>query len=302
MSNKIVVKQPREARSFFGQLVIGPPDSGKTTYCAKVYDFYKEKLNRQVDVVNLDPANDNMQYQPAIDIMELVRVEEVMEGLGLGPNGALMHCMEYLEQNFDWLLLKLNAIKDSYLIFDMPGQVELYTHHSSTKNIFQKLEKLGYHLCTVHMVQSNYCSNPAKFISTLLLSLSTMLQIGLPHVNVLSKADLLKNYSSQLEFGLDFYTDVLDLEYLLELLNEGPFTNKYKKLNKSLVSMIEDYSLVSFIPLDVSSDTSLLTLKNAVDKANGYVYGSGEERSIQALLSCAVGARTESERYDADYM
>lgn len=35
-------------------------------------------------------------------------------------------------------------------------------------------------------------------------------------------------------------------------------------------------------------------------KANGYIYGSGEERSIQALLSCAVGARTQSEIFDSD--
>lgn len=33
-----------------------------------------------------------------------------------------------------------------------------------------------------------------------------------------------------------------------------------------------------------------------MDKANGYVYGTGEERSIQQLLSCAVGARWESDR------
>lgn len=43
------------------------------------------------------------------------------------------------------------------------------------------------------------------------------------------------------------------------------------------------------------SDFSFIFLQ-AVDKANGYVYGTGEERSIQQLLSCAVGARWESDR------
>lgn len=200
-----LIKKTKLAESYFGQVVIGPPGSGKTTYCGKVYEFYKEKLNRKVEVVNLDPANDNMNYTPKIDIMQLVTVEDVMEtcNLGrlflyflviflqiltfLGPNGALMYCMEYLEENFDWLLNQLVQIKDSYLIFDMPGQVELYTHHGSIKQIFQKLEKLSYHLCAVHLVDSHYCSDHSKFISTLLLSLSTMMQIALPHVNVLSK-------------------------------------------------------------------------------------------------------------------
>lgn len=181
------LKKVKTAHSVYGQLIIGPPGSGKTTYAGKVYDFYKDKLNRRVEVVNLDPANDNMTYKATIDITELISVEDVMSSLNLGPNGALMYCIEYLEQNFDWLLTNLNKIQDSYLIFDMPGQVELYTHHSSIRNIFEKLQKLNYHLCAVHMVDSHYCSDPTKFISTLLLSLSTMLQIGLPHVNVLSK-------------------------------------------------------------------------------------------------------------------
>jgi len=297
-----MVKRTKIAESYFGQVVIGPPGSGKTTYCGKIHTFYKEKLNRKVEVVNLDPANENMLCIPKIDIMELVTVEDVMQNCNLGPNGALMYCMEYLEENFDWLLNQLVQIKDSYLIFDMPGQVELYTHHESIKNIFGKLEKLSYHLCAVHLVDSHYCSDPPKFISTLLLSLSTMMQVALPHVNVLSKADLLKKNSPKLDFGVDFYTDVLDLEYLLELLDDGPFTKKYKKLNAAIVGLIQDYSLVSFIPLNVNSDKNLLELKSAIDKANGYIYGSGEERSIQALLSCAVGARTESERFDADYL
>ena len=33
-----------------------------------------------------------------------------------------------------------------------------------------------------------------------------------------------------------------------------------------------------------------------VDKANGYVYGNAEERNIQRLLSCAVGAEFEHDR------
>lgn len=296
-----LVKRVKKAESIFGQVVIGPPGSGKTTYCSKINNFYKHKLNRNVEVINLDPANENMNYRPKIDIMDLIKVEDVMENLTLGPNGALMYCMEYLEENFDWLLNQLVKIKNCYLIFDMPGQVELYTHHQSIKNIFDKLTKLDYHLCAVLLIDSHYCSEPPKFISTLLLSLSTMMQLALPHINVLSKADLLKKNASKLDFNMDFYTDVLDLNYLLELLDDGPFTKKYKKLNSMIIEIIQDYSLVAFIPLNVKSDKSLLELKNSIDKANGYIYGSGEERSIQALLSCAVGARTETERFDSDY-
>lgn len=62
----------------------------------------------------------------------------------------------------------------------------------------------------------------------------------------------------------------MDLNYLLELLDEGSFTKKYKKLNAALVELIENYSLVEFIPLNVKSEKSLLELKNAVDKVSLY--------------------------------
>ena len=45
----------------------------------------------------------------------------------------------------------------------------------------------------VHLVDATHCSDPYRFISVLLLSLKTMLQLDLPHVNVLSKIDLLKD-------------------------------------------------------------------------------------------------------------
>lgn len=71
----------------------------------------------------LDPANDSLSYEAAIDISELVTVEDVMEYVNLGPNGSLIFCMEYLEKRLDWLLEKLRKYSDSYLIFDCPGQV-----------------------------------------------------------------------------------------------------------------------------------------------------------------------------------
>lgn len=52
-------------------------------------------------------------------------------------------------------------------------------------------------------------------------------------------------------FGLDFYTEVLDLSLLLRHLQDHPFTRKYKKLNEMLTGVVEDYSLVSFFTLDI---------------------------------------------------
>lgn len=39
----------------FGQLVIGPAGSGKSTYCSQLQK-YCEDVNRTIHVVNLDPV------------------------------------------------------------------------------------------------------------------------------------------------------------------------------------------------------------------------------------------------------
>lgn len=125
----------------FGQIVLGPAGSGKTTYCKSLASAYTQ-LSRQTIIVNLDPANDLLPYIPAINITSLISMYDVMEKLKLGPNGAMMYCMEYLEKNMDWLLDALaKHHPNTYILFDCPGQVELFTHHSSLKNIIDMLTK-----------------------------------------------------------------------------------------------------------------------------------------------------------------
>ncbi|KFO73680.1 GPN-loop GTPase 2, partial [Cuculus canorus] len=272
----------------FGQVVIGPPGSGKTTYCHGMQEFMS-RIGRKVSVVNLDPANEVMPYQCAVDIAELITLPDVMENLKLGPNGGLIYCMEYLEANFDWLQEKLAACRGHYCLFDCPGQVELYTHHDALKNVFAQLAKWNFRLAAVHLVDSHYCTDPGKFISVLCTSLATMLHVELPHVNVLSKMDLIEQYG-KLAFNLDYYTEVLDLSYLVDHLASDPFFRNYRRLNEKLVEVIEDYSLVSFVPLNVQDKESMRQVMQAVDKANGYSFGDQEHRSLEALMSAAVGA------------
>ncbi|KAL5249997.1 hypothetical protein ACHWQZ_G015916 [Mnemiopsis leidyi] len=263
----------------FGQLVIGPPGSVK----------------RDVIIVNLDPANDRPPYEADVDVQSLIEVDEVMERLTLGPNGAILFCMEYIENNMETLKEMVMSQK-AYVIFDCPGQVELYTHHAAFRNIVNCISKWGMQLCVVSLVDSHYCTDPAKFISVLLTSLSSMLHLELPHINVLSKIDLIDKMGP-LAFKLNFYTEVLDLSYLLSELDERVCSKRFIKLNHALTGLVEDYNLVSFYPLNVQDIGSLHRLCKAVDKANGYVYGELEERTVAGLSQSDSGVNLEFE-YD----
>ena len=60
----------------FGQVVIGPPGSGKTTYCSGMLQFLTG-IGRKVAVVNMDPANDTLPYEYKVDISDLITLKEV---------------------------------------------------------------------------------------------------------------------------------------------------------------------------------------------------------------------------------
>ncbi len=72
-----------------------------------------------------------------MNVSELVTLEAVQRDLGLGPNGGLVYCMEYLAANTDWLQEKLAPLlaANTYLIFDCPGQVELFNVHDALQKV-----------------------------------------------------------------------------------------------------------------------------------------------------------------------
>ncbi|PHH73390.1 hypothetical protein CDD80_3849 [Ophiocordyceps camponoti-rufipedis] len=261
----------------FAQLVLGSPGSGKSTYCDGMHQFMNA-IGRASSVVNLDPANLQTNYPCALDIRQLVKLEDVMREDRLGPNGGILYALEELEHNFEWLRDGLAEFGDDYVLFDCPGQVELYTHHASLRNIFYKLQKSGFRFVCVHLSDSICVTQPSLYISNVLLSLRAMIQMDMPHINVLSKIDKVSSYD-ELPMNLDFYTDVDDLTYLTPYLEaESPAlrSEKFGRLNDAIAKMIESYGLVRYEALAVENKKSMMHLLRIIDRAGGYVFGGAE--------------------------
>ena len=255
------------------QLVIGPAGSGKSTYCESIYK-HCEAIKRPVHVVNLDPAAENFFYPVTIDIRDLISLEDVMEELNYGPNGGLVFCMEYLLDNLDWLSEQLDDYENDYLIIDCPGQIELYSHLDVMKKVIKFLtNQCQYNLCTLYLIDSLMIKDSTRFFSGILKCLSAMIQLETPHINILSKCDLIaKTENERNKILAKFFDPQLD-ELMLDINSRT--SGKYKALNEAIATLINEYSMVSFLPLDISDEDSISLILSHIDHA--IQFGEHEE-------------------------
>uniref|UniRef100_A0A6G3MH05 GPN-loop GTPase 3 n=1 Tax=Henneguya salminicola TaxID=69463 RepID=A0A6G3MH05_HENSL len=216
------------------QIVIGPAGCGKSTYASRMFEHLIDS-KRCVCLVNLDPAAEEFICQPDIDIRELISLTDVMEDdeIKLGPNGGLIFCIEYLIKNIDWLFKKIDEFLCDYLIFDCPGQVELYTHMPSFRILLEHLKYNDFNVCAMYMIDSQFMVDPCKFIGGVVSALSAMVMFEVPHVNILTKIDLLdETMKSKLEDYLNFSSE----DMLAELNQVIP--PRYLRLNKELALLV----------------------------------------------------------------
>ena len=269
----------------YAQLVIGPAGSGKSTYCSTLAT-HAETIGRRIDVVNLDPAAEHFKYDPLFDVRDLIGVEDVMEDaeIKLGPNGGLVFCWEYLMDNTDWLEEQINAgtadgvdIDDDYILFDCPGQIELYTHMKIVRRFVDLLQSWNFRVCGVFLIDSHFMVDGAKFISGAMAALSAMVNLEIPHVNVLSKIDLLgKEARKQMDVFLE--PDTLALTSHSQSESTGSsFEHKYAALSESIGRLLDDYSLVKFIPLDIGDEENISDLLLTIDNTIQY----GEDADVK---------------------
>lgn len=195
-----------------------------------------ENLKRTVHVVNLDPAADQFKYPASIDIRELISIDDVMEELHYGPNGGLVYCMEYLSDNLAWLRDQLGEYEDDYLLIDCPGQLELYSHVAVMPKLVHELRKWGYNMCAVYLLDSQFISDSAKFMSGVLLCLSAMLHLELPHVNVLSKLDLVDKQLLRDPDYLEQFCDPDPKVLARQLAHDTPV--KLTRLNRAIAEIV----------------------------------------------------------------
>ena len=185
-----------------------------------------------------------------------------MSELKLGPNGGLVYCMEYLADNMhEWLAETVGGfVDDDYVLFDCPGQAELYEHLPCMRDVVGFLQTAeDFRLCSVYVLDSGLVNNAPRFVSGVLSALSAMALLELPHVSVLSKIDLMGERERE---ALE--ADFLEPEARMVLPRmEG----RRGALDEKVAQLIDDFAQVSFVTLDISSEESVADVLAVIDNS-----------------------------------
>jgi GTPase SAR1 family protein len=266
-------------------------------------------------VANLDPAADTFLYDLTFDVRDLISLEEVMEELGLGPNGGLVYCMEYLLENLDWLHDHLEEFgDDEYLLLDCPGQLELYTHVPVMRRIIDQMRMWGYEtsMVAVFCIDATFICDTSKFISGSLLSLSAMIALELPTINVMTKCDLMDEEEVERILDIQSARQLWDMEqerssllplpqqqtvaatasagaeedqvsnelqqqHHLDVVGLEEKRRKRHRLTEAICGLLDDWTMVSFVPLNIADEESLDHVLQTVDHAIHY----GEDLEVR---------------------
>jgi len=264
----------------------------QSTFCASLITHLQ--LNRRsAFYVNLDPAAESFEHAPDLDIKDLISLEDVMDEMQLGPNGGLIYCFEFLMENLDWLTESLDSLTEEYLIvIDMPGQIELYTHIPILPRLVKFLTQPGaldMRLCAAYLLESTFIVDRAKYFAGTLSAMSAMIMLEVPHINILSKMDLLKGQIKNKEIKRFITPDTTLLEddpaevarrkagLTVEPKSKDPKDKEavmsgasFKKLNEAVAGLIENFSMVSFLKLDSTSEDSVSSILSYIDDCIQY--------------------------------
>ena len=263
----------------------GPAGAGKSTFCTGLIQHLQNN-KRPCFYVNLDPAAEDFAFEPDLDIKDLISLEDVMEEMSLGPNGGLIYCFEFLMENLDFLTDPLEEVTDDYLIvFDMPGQIELYTHVPILPGLVKTLMhgSLNIRMCAAYLLEATFVIDRPKFFSGTLSAMSAMLMLEMPHINILSKMDLVKGQVAKRELKrfVQVDADLIEDDPSRRTTDEednrkyrDPATTEslmsgsaFHKLNKAVAQLIDDFSMVSYLKLDVQDEDSLNAILSYIDDA-----------------------------------
>ena len=236
------IKLPKNM-STINLIVLGMAGSGKTTFVEKLEEEIANK-DKESYIINLDPAVMDTLYEPNLDIRDTVKYKEVMASNNLGPNGAILTCLNLFSTNIDKVVSILEPKTDlDFIVIDTPGQLEVFSWSASGKLISDSFSIL-FPSILIYIIDMPRCNNPNTFSSNMLYALSIMYKMKLPLLIAFNKADLAKD--SKVTEWMDDYESLQS-----ELKKKDDYMSTFSSSLSLLLN--EFYKTIKFVK--VSSKT-----------------------------------------------
>jgi hypothetical protein len=140
-------------------------------------------------MVNLDPGSEAETEGIDVDIREWVRLSEIEEEYGLGPNGAQVAAADMIALKIFEVKQAVQELKADYVLVDTPGQIELFAFREASKAIIDALS--GDRSVLAFLFDPSLARTPGGFVALVMLSATLEFRFRLPMVNVLAKSDAL---------------------------------------------------------------------------------------------------------------
>lgn len=146
------------------------------------------------------------------------------------------------------------------------------------RHIVDTFKGADYKICALYCLESLFLQDVTKFFAGVLTATSAMLQLGVPHLNLITKMDLLgltgqndEEEESYCDDELsDFYRYLCPDPTLLEERLSCSTSSRFYQLNKALVQLIDEYDMVNFMPVDIRHDASLKKLMLQIEFATQF--------------------------------
>jgi hypothetical protein len=166
----------------------GTAGAGKSTL-VRAFANWMKTAGYDAIVVNLDPGSEGDEGGADVDIREWVRLADVQDEYGLGPNGAQVAAADMIALKIFEIKQAVQELKCDYVLVDTPGQIELFAFREASKAIVEALS--GDRSAIAFLFDPALARTPSGFVSLLMLSATLEFRFRLPLVNVLAKSDVL---------------------------------------------------------------------------------------------------------------
>ncbi|XP_051533608.1 GPN-loop GTPase 3 isoform X2 [Myxocyprinus asiaticus] len=187
--------------------------------------------------------------------------------LVMGPagSGKSTYCSTMVEHcqalNRSVQVVNLDPAAEHFEYPVMAGQIELYTHLPVMKQLVEQLQQWEFRVCGIFLVDSQFMVETFKFISGVMAALSAMVMLEIPQVNIMTKMDLL---SPKAKKEIEKYLDP-DMYSMMEDNSVALRSKKFSKLTKAICGLIDDYSMVRFLPFDRTDEEGINIVLQNID-------------------------------------